>query len=134
MLETNKEKNMKMKIAILATCASTLAMAQTDIARANYRASSEPRMVKVIMAEGQNQENGAVRFAAVWEVINSNPDSNAKQPKGGAKTKKELSGPAKNDSMNQKGRVGGLAIDPSDPSGNTKGGSARMGGGGGRGH
>jgi hypothetical protein len=40
-LETNKEKNMKMKIAILAACVGTVALAQADIARANYAAAYE---------------------------------------------------------------------------------------------
>jgi hypothetical protein len=34
---------MKMRIAILATCAGTLAVAQADVARANYDAASESK-------------------------------------------------------------------------------------------
>jgi hypothetical protein len=35
-LETNKENTMKMKIAIFAACACTLALVHTDVARAAY--------------------------------------------------------------------------------------------------
>jgi len=37
------ENTMKTRIAILAACASTLALAQADVARANYGAASESK-------------------------------------------------------------------------------------------
>jgi hypothetical protein len=39
-LETNKEKNMKIRIAIIAASAGTLALAQTDLAQATYAGAS----------------------------------------------------------------------------------------------
>jgi hypothetical protein len=43
-----KRRPMKMRIAIFAACASTLALAQADIARANFGAASESkRLVRV---------------------------------------------------------------------------------------
>jgi hypothetical protein len=42
-LKTELENTMKIRTAIFAACASTLAVAQTDVARANFGAASESK-------------------------------------------------------------------------------------------
>lgn len=74
-----------MRIAILAACAGTLALMQADVVRANYGAASEPSRSEVIPAEGQNQENGAVRFAYIYQLTASTDEKMAKQTKRGVK-------------------------------------------------
>jgi hypothetical protein len=51
---------MKIRIAILAACASTLALAQADVARANYGAASES---KIAVSVGESGAEPALVFA-----------------------------------------------------------------------
>jgi hypothetical protein len=93
-LKTTKENNMKLRIAILAACASTLALAQVDVARANYNAASGSKSL--------------VRITDIWQVADALTDgllivrpNSQKQKAGLGKTK-----PSTSNGINIKG-VGG---------------------------
>jgi hypothetical protein len=64
LLENKMDTTMKMRIAIIAACASTLALAQADVARANYITASESKSLVGIAEIGSEPMFGAAPRAA----------------------------------------------------------------------
>lgn len=95
-MDTNKEKIMNIRIAILAACAGTFALAQADVAQANYSAASGSKTLVKIADVGSEP---AIVVAQGAAIITSR--SNIKHPSqkaGPVKPKKVLPSAAINTS------------------------------------